>query len=122
MRGALCAVAVVMLAVMPMMFGVAHADPPPPGCERVPIFGLNPQVRKICDSPIMPDGSWERARQFVHPEFVHSTCGDYGYMTRTGYVCPDWAPRDTIPAEEGPIETYTVTWDTIPPGEPGHLG
>jgi hypothetical protein len=41
---------------------------------------------------------------------------------QSGFFCPDWAPKDTIPANEGPIDTYTVTWDTIPPGEPGHLG
>lgn len=119
MRGMFATIA----ALAAMMFAApAAAEPPPPGCERVPILGLNPQVRKICDTPIWPDGSWDRVRQFSAPQFVHSTCGDYGYMTRTGYVCPPWAPLDTIPAREGPIETYTVTPDTIPPGEPGHLG
>lgn len=100
----------------------AGADPPPPGCERVPIFGINPQVREICDEPIQPDGSWMRWRWFSHPEFVHSTCGDYGQFVGGSYYCPPWAPHDTIPAYEGPIETYVVTPDTIPPGEPGHIG
>lgn len=118
----LAALAVGMFMVAAVCAAPASADDPPPGCERVPIFGLSPQVRKICDEPVQPDGSWVRARQFSHPEFVHSTCGDYGYMTRTGYVCPWWAPRDAVPAHEGPIETYVVTADTIPPGEPGHLG
>lgn len=100
---------------------VVAADPPPPGCERVPMFGLNPQIREICDGPIYEDGSWERWRWFWHPEFVHSTCGDYAYRTSSGYVCPDWAPKDTIPAEQSPVDRYIVTWDTIPPGEPGHI-
>lgn len=100
----------------------APASADAPGCERVPIFGLNPQVRSICDGPIQSDGSWARARKFSHPVFVHSTCGDYAYHTSAGFFCPWWAPRDTVPAYEGPTETYIVTPDTIPPGEPGHLG
>lgn len=100
----------------------ANADPPPPGCERVPILGLNPQIREICDLPMREDGSWERWRWFWHPTFVHSTCGGYGYMTRTGYECPDWAPRDTIPANQTAVEKYIVTAVTIPPGEPGYIG
>jgi hypothetical protein len=100
----------------------ANADLPPPGCERVPIFGLNPQVREICDLPIEPDGSWTRWRWFSHPEFVHSTCGDYGQFISGSYYCPPWAPKDSIPAEQGPVDKYVVTADTVPPGEPGHLG
>jgi len=91
------------------------------GCESVPILGLNPQIRKICDDPIRPDGSWTRYRQFVHPTYVHSTCGDYGGFVGGSYYCPPWAPKDTIPAEFGEVETYPVTADTVPPGEPGHL-
>lgn len=86
------------------------------------MFGLNPQVRQICDLPMQPDGSWERWRWFWHPEFVHSTCGADGYMTRTGYYCPPWATYDSIPAAQTPIDTYIVTADTIPPGEPGYIG
>lgn len=117
-------IAAIAAAVAVMLFGVApaRADDPPPGCERVPILGLDPQVRKICDEPIRPDGSWERVRQFTHPEFVHSTCGDYEYHTSSGFFCPPWAPLDSVPAYEGPVETYIVTVDTIPPGEPRHLG
>lgn len=100
----------------------ARADPPPPGCERVPILGLNPQVREICDTPIQPDGSWTRFRSFSSPQFVRSTCGDDGYMTRNGYYCPPWAPKDSVAAYQSPVDQYVVTWDTIPPGEPGHLG
>lgn len=119
--GRIAAGAAVVAAAMMFCVAPAGADPPPPGCQRDPIFGLNPQVREVCDLAIQPDGSWTRFRQFSHPEFVHSTCGDYGYMTRTGYVCPSWAPHDTIPAELGPVETYVVTPDTVPPGEPGHI-
>jgi hypothetical protein len=108
-----CAVAVATLCAPP-----AGADDPPPGCERVPILGLNPQIRKICDTPIQPDGSWTRFRSFSHPQFVHSSCGGVYYQ---GGDCPPWLEKDTIPAYQSPVDTYVVTWDTIPPGEPGHL-
>lgn len=97
----------------------AGADPPPPGCERVPILGLNPQVREICDLPIQPDGSWERWRWFWHPEFVHSSCGGVYYQ---GGNCPPWMDKDTIPADQTPVDKYVLTADTIPPGEPGYIG
>jgi hypothetical protein len=100
----------------------AHADPPPPGCQRVPIFGLNPQIMEVCDLPIEPDGSWTRFRSFSHPEFVGSGCGKYQYHTSSGFFCPDWAPHDSTPAYQGPVETYVVTADTVPPGEPGYIG
>lgn len=99
----------------------ANADPPPPGCERVPILGLNPQIREICDTPIQEDGSWTRFRSFSHPTFVHSTCGNYGGFVGGSYYCPPWAPLDTIPADQSAVDQYIVTWDTIPPGEPGHI-
>src|ERR1700712_2965346 len=105
----LLAATVIAAAAMMFCSSPASADPPPPGCVRDPIFGLNPQIRKICDGPINPDGSWQRARQFTHPEFVHSTCGNYAYHTHAGFFCPDWAPKDTVPAWQGPIDMYTVT-------------
>lgn len=122
MLGKVSGVTAVIAAAMLFCVAPASADPPPPGCERVPILGLNPQIREVCDLPIQPDGSWTRWRWFSHPEFVHSTCGEWGYMTRTGYYCPSWAPLDTIPAEQGQVDQYVVTADTIPPGEPGYIG
>lgn len=113
------AVAVAVFAAL--MFGAtpAEADPLPSRCERVPILGLNPQIRTICDRPIRADGSWERFRQFSHPQYTHSTC--FGQLYQGG--CPNWAKdaRDINPAYEGPLEQYVVTPDTIPDGEPGHL-
>jgi hypothetical protein len=97
----------------------AAADDPPPGCERVPIFGLNPQVRKICDDPIQPDGSWVRARQFSFPSVRETKCAGNYYSIS---VCPpSLIYRVDVPKWEGPIDTYIVTPDTIPAGEPGHL-
>lgn len=111
-----------LAAAIAMMFCVApaSADDPPPGCERVPIFGLHPQGRKICDEPIQPDGSWVRARQFSSPSVRATKCAaDYYSIS----VCPAWLIyRVDIPEWLGPIETYIVTADTIPPGEPGYLG
>ncbi|MEI7780132.1 MAG: hypothetical protein WCJ42_11990 [Actinomycetes bacterium] len=118
----LAAAAVVAAAVTMFCAAPADADPPPPGCERVPFFGLNPQWREICDLPIQPDGSWTRWRWFWHPEFVHSGCGQYGGFVDGMYYCPPWAPKDTIPAERTTVEEYVVTADTVPPGEPGYIG
>ncbi|CPT77276.1 Uncharacterised protein [Mycobacteroides abscessus] len=68
-------------------------DPAPPGCQtdRVGVFGT--QFRTICDDPKAPDGSWQRTRKVVMPgqRFLVTT------------------------------NVYTVTADTIPPGEPGHI-
>lgn len=88
------------------------------GCESIPIFGLSPSVRKICDSPIEADGSWLRARMFWQPQFQHSSCGGVYYP---GGQCPPGASYDVIPEYTGPWEVYRVTAETIPPGEPGHL-
>lgn len=114
--GRILAVVAALVAAAMMCAGPSHADDPV--CESVPIFGLNPQVRTICDGPIHPDGSWMRAREFWHPQYVHSSCGGVYYQ---GGNCPPWMSRDSVPAEHGDWETYTVTPDTIPPGEPGHL-
>ena len=118
--GEMLTAAVVSAAAMMLCVAPAHADPPPPGCQRDPIFGLNPQIREVCDLAIQPDGSWTRLRQFSHPTFVHSNCSDGQYYGTTGY-CPPWLTHYTIPAEQGPVETYVVTPDTIPAGEPGHI-
>lgn len=119
--GKIVGVAAAVAVAMTLCVAPASAEPPPAGCERVPIFGLNPQGRELCDGPIQADGSWTRWRQFSSLESVHSTCGADGYMTRTGYYCPPWATYDSVPAEQGPVDTYVVTADTIPAGEPGHI-
>ncbi|WP_165645113.1 acetate--CoA ligase, partial [Mycobacteroides abscessus] len=55
---------VVAICAALMFSPSANADPPPPGCARVPLLGLNPQILEMCDGPINPDGSWERARRY----------------------------------------------------------
>jgi hypothetical protein len=115
----LAVTAVVAVFVMMCCVAPASADPPPPGCERVPIFGLNPQIREICDLPMQPDGSWERWRWFSFPSVITSKCGGTYYQ---GGQCPPWLTRDVAPAWQGPVEKYIVTPDTIPPGEPGYIG
>lgn len=94
----------------------ASADEIISGCESFPIFGLSPKIRKICDTPIRPDGTWMRWRQFVSPQFTHSRCGIY-----SGPECPPWETYDVIPANIGDGEVYYLTHETVPPGEPGHL-
>ena len=109
-----------LVATATLQAPASHADVP--GCTRKLVLGLTPGVTQYCDTPIQADGSWIRFRSFSHQEFVRSTCGEYGVMTRTGYYCPPWAPKDTVPAYQSPVDQYVVTNDTIPPGEPGHIG
>lgn len=113
------AVTMAMLAAA-VSVAPASAQPPPlpPGCERAPILGLRPFIRTICDDPIEADGSWMRARLSVYLDSTRSSCGGR-YYPEGG--CPPWLSRDVVPG--GTLEDYyRVTWDTIPPGEPGHLG
>jgi len=112
---------VVAIAATALIGGAAPAaaDPLPPSCERVPMLGLNPYIREICDTPIQPDGSWIRFRQSRWLASTKSSCGGTYYP---GGNCPFWIPNDVTPGGSSPVEQYTVTWDTIPPGEPGHLG
>lgn len=109
--------AVASTAVALFSAPTVSADPPGPGCERVPIFGLNPYVREICDMPIAADGSWMRGRLQHYIGGYQSTCGGRSYQ---GGECPPWATRDWVP-DRYVFDKYLVTWDTIPPGEPGHL-
>jgi hypothetical protein len=98
---------------------VAHADPPPPGCQRDVLFGLDPKIREVCDSPIQPDGSWTRLRSFHRTYKSRSTCN--GYLNVLD--CPPFLQGTAIVQypQDSPVETYVVTWDTIPDGEPGHI-
>lgn len=116
--GRMFAIGAVAAATVALFGPVAPAAADEPGCERIPILGLNPQIREICDGPIQPGGWWARARKFSSPQYVHSSCGGVYYQGG----CPPWLDYDVIPANDGPTETYIVTADTIPPGEPGHLG
>lgn len=68
--------------------------------------------RKICDGPILPDGSWQRLRRFSGPAFyVPLTCSIYSCTG--GY----WRP-----AYDTGVESYPVTPATVLPDEPGHIG
>lgn len=89
-------IAAVVSITAALMLGAAtaHADEPvPPGCQadRVGVFGT--QFRTICDAPKAPDGSWQRTTKIFSP-------GQRAFAI---------------------TNIYTVTDDTIPPGEPGHL-
>lgn len=96
----------------------ADPEPVPSNCERVPILGLNPYVRIICDQPIEADGSWMRARLSHYLESRRSSCGGHYYANGN---CPPWLSHDVVP-ERYQEDDYRVTPDSIPPGEPGHLG
>lgn len=117
MRGHLIAAALSAIAVLSCSTP-AHAGPEslPSYCERVPIFGLNPYIRTICDQPIEADGSWMRARLSHYIGGQLSSCGGRYYQGG----CPPWMQNDVEP-ERYIEDNYRVTWETIPPGEPGHL-
>ena len=108
----------------------ASAEPIPPGCEQVPIFGLSPHMRSICDTKIYEDGSWDRVRIRRYIGGWEGTCGgtDYRITVRSDYLdshnCPPGMQRDSRDFTPDRVvqDEYRVTWDTIPPGEPRHLG
>jgi hypothetical protein len=71
--------------------------------------GLRPAIRTICDTEIDANGGWWRRRE------LYSEGG--GFFTSCGaYFC--WTtpirPKETV-------DTYYVTLDTIPFGDPGHI-
>lgn len=110
---AACAAAALMLSTAP-----AGAESPPPGCVRIPILGLDPHVRTICDTKIRPDGSWTRFRGDEWIQSTRSSCDGVYYK---GGQCPPWLENDVVPGHQSPVEQYIVTAETIPPGEPGHI-
>lgn len=67
-------------AVLTTVAAPAPATAEEPGCERVVTYGLNPQLRRICDGPMQPDGWWARARQFWAPAPVGDYCQRYGFL------------------------------------------
>jgi hypothetical protein len=109
----------------------ANAEPIPPGCEQVPIFGLSPHVRIICDTKIYEDGSWDRVRILRYIGGWEATCGGIDYRIDAvsrrydldSHYCPPGRQRDErdFTPDKYIQDEYRVTWDTIPPGEPGHL-
>lgn len=96
MRGKLTATTATLLTLAAICAAPANAGD---DCQSAPIPKLNPpQVRTICDTAINPDGSWMRIREFWYLQ-----------------------GQD----KQGPLidsDIYTVTLDTIPAGEPPHLG
>ena len=92
-----------------MLPAQAGADQEVPGCIDQPwMLGLRAATRVICDSPLNPDGSWERRRGFFAPAYTRTTCGTYSC---TSYTVPEL--RD--------VEEYRVTPDTVLPDEPGWI-
>lgn len=94
----------------------AHALPP--NCVQQPWLygGLIGRwtVRTICDGPIRPDGSWDRAREFYADEtYVPVRCSwsIYSGSCWGGY----WLPVFDL------FDRYSVTPDTVLPDEPGHI-
>lgn len=95
------------------------AEPPEasadPGCETVPWGFLWSQRRTICDGPILPDGSWNRARIVwvpAHRVPFRCTYGTYSSTCSGGY----FVPTTNVSEEVYPVRPETVLGD-----EPGHL-
>jgi len=92
----------------------AAADPEV-GCESIHWGLFGSQRRLICDGPIRPDGSWERARAVITPaHYVPFSCysGIY-YSNCSGGYNVDL----TIQSRE----TYIVFPYNVLPDEPGWL-
>lgn len=95
----------------------AEAD----NCESIPwgLHFLTPQWRGICDGPIRPDGSWERARALYTPAHrvpIRTNCFGTYYVSCTttgGY----WQELQVWEKD-----VYTVFPSNVLPNEPGHLG
>lgn len=114
----------VLLVLVTLGWGLsaatAHADPTPPNCEVHPwgFLGLT-QKRIICDDPIRADGSWTRRRIIGTPAYYQDeTTNCYGgsyYMRCT--TSPGGPVEATIQSDD----TYPVTADNVPAGEPGHM-
>ncbi len=95
----------------------AHADAPRCVSEFW-MVGLRGGQRALCDSPIRADGSWIRGRAFSAPAYTAPAWGScVGGLT----FCYSYPAHD-VAALVTPTETYTVTPDTVPAGEPGHIG
>lgn len=99
MKGMFAAIAAApVIAAMLFCAAPASADQ---DCQSAPVLGVNPpQVRTICDTPINPDGSWMRIREYWYA---------HGQSTQDATDLVD-------------SKVYVVTPDTVPPGEPVHLG
>lgn len=87
-----------------------------PGCERIRWGFLGSQYRTICDGPIRPDGSWERAREIWTPA---------GYVPRNTYCsryggCSSYGGYHRAQSTQA-FEKYIVFPHNVLHDEPGHL-
>lgn len=103
------------VAAAALTIGLAGAPPAHAnvkGCiDQYWLYNLRGSTRIICDGPIRPDGSWERARAFIAPSFIRTSCYGYYSVTCDTRMVPELDVRDY----------YVVTPDTIPAGEPGWI-
>ena len=91
----------------------ARADGP--GCvSQFWMYGLRASTRRLCDGPRLPDGSWNRSREFYAPAtYVPMTCNwnSYGGYCTGGYTLPELSI----------LTIYPVTDQTVLPDEPGWI-
>lgn len=101
----------------------AHADAGYPNCQTDVVhrglLGLQAQQRTICDSPVRPDGSWQRARVFwipAHHVSAQSNCYSGSYSSHCTFT-DAYDVDDTVVDQN----SYVVFPDNVLPDEPGHL-
>lgn len=87
-----------------------------PGCDQVLWGFLGSQRRTICDGPLRPDGSWQRARVVWTPAHqVPFSC----YYSRYSSTC---SGGYFVPETKNSEEVYVVFPDNVLQDEPGYLG
>lgn len=99
----------------------AHADNPTdiPGCVTAPWGFLGSQLRILCDSPLRPDGSWDRLRMVVIPaHHVPFTCNTYGGSYYSSTTCNGGYDVDLQKVSQ---ETYPVNPEIVLGDEPGWI-
>lgn len=96
----------------------ARASALPAGCISQPWWrgeALRQTTRFICDGPILPDGSWMRARQFYAPAYY------VPYRCSWSYYGGSCGGDYWVGVFDTGVEVYPVRPDTLLPDEPGHV-
>ncbi|ANU79774.1 hypothetical protein BI023_gp36 [Mycobacterium phage Sneeze] len=109
-----------VLVAMFLLWLAAPAKADPPGClTQFWLIPFKSNTRTICDGPIQPDGSWQRAREFWSPAYTapaRTSCsGGYRYSNCTHY------PEQFVPRKSLGVDVYPVRPETVLHDEPGHI-
>ncbi|GFG65785.1 hypothetical protein MKUB_32750 [Mycobacterium kubicae] len=122
-KAIVAAAVLVLVLTVGALWAAQRAEAGPAGMQCVDQFWLVPfqaNRRTICDGPILPDGSWQRLREFYTPAHdvpLRSYCSGGAYSSTCTYSGGYWQPRTSLG-----IEAYHVTPDSVLADEPGHIG